>query len=234
MRRTQAPAAVDGDPPPGQLGRQLGRVAAPQLGRHRSVERGQRRRSEPGPHELGVGVVAGLAQRPGRRGRWRCGRRSRSAPSGRGRAPAAGTRPSARRGAGDRCGGAPGGRRRAARRAGPAPAAAPTGAAGGCRGRRAARRPRSWRPSRRGGRRPRAAGRDRPPAGGAERGGQPARAAADHEHVDASVISAVVVVDGDQPVPGDQRHVRPWCRRAARTRCDRDERTTVPDGRRSV
>ena len=91
---------------------------------HRAVERRQRRRTEAGPHELGVRVVARAA---------RSGAGDRSAAmraadaGGTVRSEIAGPqrerRPSARRGAAARCGGAPAGRRRAARRAGPAPPA---------------------------------------------------------------------------------------------------------------
>ena len=144
----------------------------------------EHRRTEAGPHELGVRVVvargAAAARSTGRR---RCApptrggtvRRRSAGPQREADPPPGEVQPSVapahlQVGSEQLVEQGAHGRRR------------PTGAAGGCRGRRAGRRPRSWRPCRRCRSTPRAA-RPAAPAGGAERGRQPARPAADDDDV---------------------------------------------------
>ena len=227
----RATPAVHADPPAGQLAGELLGVDAPELGGHRAVEPLERRRAQPGPHELGVGVVARrgasgrVTRSPAMRapidgGTWR----SRSVRLQREADPATSEVQAPVALAGLQVG------RRAARRGGRRPAAAPTGAAGGCRGRRAGRRRRSWRPSHRRGRPTRRAPRavhdgPRPTRG------QPGRPAADRHHVGRLVTAHRR--DGDRAVAGDEPRAHPWCRRRRRRRCDCDEQHACPEARRS-
>ena len=147
----QAAAVVDGDAPAGQLGRQLrsGRspTAWPPSGRGtspapsgrarpaRTRRRSRRGRGRNGPVDE-VGGDAGADRRRHRRGRGRPARSGKRHPApGEVQPPVAA--PLLEVGAEQLV------------EQGPHRAAAPTGGAGGCRGRRAGRRRRSWPPSRR-------------------------------------------------------------------------------------